>query len=236
MPWHRPGDKSVSEPLMVSLLKHICVTQPQWVKATIIKSHLVNSITVTNVKLCVQTQLSSGIISESVKLYVQTCHVLIVSIMCWYQQVMSDYFHIWHALCYTNKSGLSDSSYDNRGWHHRLRDKLLVFFLDVPLVGGLGTRTVTTITWIQLEKSHYCDIIMSMMTSQITRVSIVYSTVCSGAEQRKYQSSMTLALLIGNHWWLVDSPHKGPVTQKMFPFSDVIMLGISMLILYRNVI
>ena len=178
MPWHRPGDKSVSEPLMVSLLKHICITQPQWVKATIIRSHLVNSITVTNVKLCVQTQLSSGIISESVKLYVQTCHVLIVSIMCWYQQVMSDYFHIWHALCYTNKSGLSDSSYDNRGWHHRLRDKLLVFSLGVPLVGGLGARTVTVITWIQLEESHYCDIIMSVMVSQITGISIVCSTVC----------------------------------------------------------
>ena len=30
--WHRPGDKPLSEPLMDSLLAHLCVTQPQWVK------------------------------------------------------------------------------------------------------------------------------------------------------------------------------------------------------------
>ena len=32
MAWHRPGDKPLSEPMMVSLLMHICVTRPQWVK------------------------------------------------------------------------------------------------------------------------------------------------------------------------------------------------------------
>ena len=31
MAWRRPGDKPSSEPMMVSLLTHICVTQPQWV-------------------------------------------------------------------------------------------------------------------------------------------------------------------------------------------------------------
>ena len=31
MAWRRPGDKPLSEPMMVSLLRHICVTQPQWV-------------------------------------------------------------------------------------------------------------------------------------------------------------------------------------------------------------
>ena len=37
MAWYRPGDKPVSElnDVMVSLLMHICVTRPQWVKATI---------------------------------------------------------------------------------------------------------------------------------------------------------------------------------------------------------
>ena len=33
MAWRRPGDKPLSEPMMVSLLTHICVTWPQWVKA-----------------------------------------------------------------------------------------------------------------------------------------------------------------------------------------------------------
>ena len=32
MAWHRPGDKPLSEPVIVSLLMHICVTRPQWVK------------------------------------------------------------------------------------------------------------------------------------------------------------------------------------------------------------
>ena len=30
--WRRPGDKPLSEPMIVSLLTHICVTRPQWVK------------------------------------------------------------------------------------------------------------------------------------------------------------------------------------------------------------
>ena len=33
MAWRRPGGKPLSEPMMVSLLTHICVTRPQWVKA-----------------------------------------------------------------------------------------------------------------------------------------------------------------------------------------------------------
>ena len=32
MAWRRPGDKPLSEAMMVSLLTHICVTRPQWVK------------------------------------------------------------------------------------------------------------------------------------------------------------------------------------------------------------
>ena len=32
MAWRRPGDKPLSEPMMVNLLTHICVTGPQWVK------------------------------------------------------------------------------------------------------------------------------------------------------------------------------------------------------------
>ena len=35
MAWRRPGDKPLSEPMMVRLPTHICVTRPQWVKAKI---------------------------------------------------------------------------------------------------------------------------------------------------------------------------------------------------------
>ena len=43
------------------------------------------------------------------------------------------------------------------------------------------------------EYGHYSDVIMSVMTSQITDAPIVYSTVCTGADQRKHQSS-------ARHW------------------------------------
>ena len=64
---------------------------------------------------------------------------------------------------------------------------------------------------------------MGTMVFQIPGVSIVCSTVCSGADQRKYQSSAPLAFVRWIHQCPVDSPHKGPVTRKMFPFDDVIM-------------
>ena len=64
---------------------------------------------------------------------------------------------------------------------------------------------------------------MSAMVPQITGVSIVFSTVCSGEDRRKYQSSVSLAYVRGIHRWSVKSPHKGPVTRKMFPFDDAIM-------------
>ena len=69
----------------------------------------------------------------------------------------------------------------------------------------------------------YSDVIMSAMASQIIGVSIVCSIVCSGIDQRKHQSSASLAFVRGIHRWPVASPHKGPVTRKMFPFDDIIM-------------
>ena len=62
-----------------------------------------------------------------------------------------------------------------------------------------------------------------LCASQMTSLAIVYSTVHSGADQRKHQSSASLALVRWIHWWLVNSLHKWPVTWKMFPFDDVIM-------------
>ena len=70
---------------------------------------------------------------------------------------------------------------------------------------------------------HYSDVIMGAMASQITSLTIVYSTAYSGADQRKHQSSASLAFVRGIHRWPVNSPHKGSVTQKMFPFDDVVM-------------
>ena len=70
---------------------------------------------------------------------------------------------------------------------------------------------------------HYTGVTMSAMVSQITSPTIVYSTVYSGEDQRKHQSSASPAFVRGIHRWPVNSSHKRPVTRKMFPFDDVIM-------------
>ena len=66
--------------------------------------------------------------------------------------------------------------------------------------------------------NHYSDVIITAMESQITSLTIVYSTVYSGPDHRKHQSSASLAFVRG----LVNSPYKGPVTRKMYPCDDVI--------------
>ena len=70
---------------------------------------------------------------------------------------------------------------------------------------------------------HYSAVIMGAIASQITSLTIVYSTVNSDADQRKHQSSASLAFVRGIHRRRMNSPHKWPVTRKMFPFDDVIM-------------
>ena len=79
-------------------------------------------------------------------------------------------------------------------------------------------------SWL-IKNLHYNDVIMNGMASQITSISTVCSTVCSGTNQRniKAQSSTSLAFVRGIHWWLVGSRHKRHVTRKMFPFDHLIM-------------
>ena len=70
---------------------------------------------------------------------------------------------------------------------------------------------------------HYDDVITGAIASQITSLTIVYSTDYSGAYQSKHQSSTSLAFVWGIHRGPVNSPHKWPITRKMSPFDDVIM-------------
>ena len=70
---------------------------------------------------------------------------------------------------------------------------------------------------------HYNDVIMSLIVSQITSLTIVYTTVYSDTDQRKHQSSASLAFVWGIYRGPVNSPHKWPVTRKIFAFDDVIM-------------
>ena len=86
------------------------------------------------------------------------------------------------------------------------------------LVGEHSTNTKNNLCtrWhrdTEMLSTHYNDVIMGAITSKITSLTIVYSTDYSDTDQRKHQSSASLAF-----------PHKGPVTRKMFPFDDVIMI------------
>ena len=64
---------------------------------------------------------------------------------------------------------------------------------------------------------------MTTLASEITSLTVVYSIVYSGVNQRKHQSSASLAFVREIHQGPVNFPHKWPVTRKMFPFDDVIM-------------
>ena len=64
---------------------------------------------------------------------------------------------------------------------------------------------------------------MGTIAPQITSLAIVYSTVYSGTDQGKHQSSASLAFVWGIHRGPVNSPRKWPVTRQIFSFDDVII-------------
>ena len=70
-------------------------------------------------------------------------------------------------------------------------------------------------------KISYTQYNTSAVVWYITNISIGVNKQC--ADQRKHQSSASLALVSRIHQWPVKSQHIRPVTWKMFPFDDVIM-------------
>ena len=89
---------------------------------------------------------------------------------------------------------------------------------------------VTSWNWTLLKlpslaPAHYSGIIMGTIASQITSLTIVYSNVYSDADRRskKTPKIRVTGHMRGIHRGPVNSPHKWPVTRKMFPFDDVIM-------------
>ena len=83
-------------------------------------------------------------------------------------------------------------------------------------------RAMVILIWEE-STGYYNDVIMGAIASQITSLAIVFSTVCLDTDQRKHKSSASLAFVRGIHRRPVNSPHKWPVTRKMFPFDDIIM-------------
>ena len=96
--------------------------------------------------------------------------------------------------------------------------------LEVLILHILGPKP--SLQWCHMSVMHYSDVTMIAMASQITGFSIVYWTVCSGADQWQHQKFTSLAFVREIHRWPLNSQNKGTVTRKMFPFDDVVM-GIS---------
>ena len=71
--------------------------------------------------------------------------------------------------------------------------------------------------------SHYNDVIIGMMPSQITSLTIVYSTVYSDTDQRKHQSLHVTGLCAGNSLVTGGFPAQMASNMEIFPFDDVIM-------------
>ena len=129
---------------------------------------------------------------------------------------------MWHFIGNWNDTGhttisLKDTEFVRQLWNI---SKQVFQIIKMPL-HFLSARLLPS----QSRMKHYSDVIMSTMASQITSVSMVCSTVCSGTDQRKRQSSALLSFVWGIHRSPVNSPQKRPVTRKMFPFGDVIMIS-----------
>ena len=87
----------------------------------------------------------------------------------------------------------------------------------------LAPKILQFLKALHFSSNYYNDVIMSLRASQITSLTSLYSTVYSGADQRKHQSSTSLGFVRGINRWPVNSPHKRPLTRKMFPFDDVFL-------------
>ena len=95
-----------------------------------------------------------------------------------------------------------------------------MFFSGWTCGGGSAATIIVSILQPGSLFTHYNDVLMSGMASQITSLTIVYTKIYSGVDQRKHQSSASLAFVGGIQRW----PHKGPLTRKMFPFDDAIVI------------
>ena len=131
--------------------------------------------------------------------------------------IIRDVYHLWKSQILL-WCVISIADFDV---YHILKSQILLWCV-ISIADFVVQETLVTL--YAKNHDHYSDVIMGAMASQIISLTIIYSTVYSGADQRKHKSSTSLAFVRGIHRWPVNSPHKGPPTRKMFPFDDVIMM------------
>ena len=79
--------------------------------------------------------------------------------------------------------------------------------------------------WFEMPQgSHYNDVIMSAMASQITSLTVVLANRLFRRKSKKTSKLRVTGFCAGNSPVAGEFPHKGPVTRKMFPFDDFIMM------------
>ena len=81
------------------------------------------------------------------------------------------------------------------GWAHSTKWPMGLDCCDCAVIEECTVNLMRKVR--HLEIRHYNDAIMSLITSQITSLTIVYSIVFSDADQRKHQSSAVLAFVCG---------------------------------------
>ena len=109
-------------------------------------------------------------------------------------------------------------------WLHEVAENSLLSTGCNPLNGLLAyMQQWTGSKLIRVVIIHNDDVMTAAIASLVTSLTIVYSTVYSDADQRRHQSSASLAFVWVIHRVPVNSPHKWPVTRKMFPFDDFIV-------------
>ena len=129
----------------------------------------------------------------------------------------------FHAVTWVHSAlRLSDPKYTRTVSQQAANVIITPLLHQIDVIMTLLLHKVSTGMWPPVY--HYDDVIMSAIASRITSLTSVYLIVYSRTDQRKHQSSASLALMRGNHRRPVNSPHKGPVTRKMVPFDDVIMI------------
>ena len=102
-----------------------------------------------------------------------------------FQWNITQMFHSWKG---TSNSGLQNHYGDVTCGLWQFKSQATQLFVQQPFQANNKENIKDTLLAICNPPlmTHYNDVIMSVMASQITYVLIVYSTVCSDADQRKH--------------------------------------------------
>ena len=139
-------------------------------------------------------------------------------------------FNVWNNYCEISLRWTSEELVDNKStvgqimaWCHQVTSYYLTQFWSSSLMSYGVTRGpfyqhelpfITAWRSDYIVYKHYNDIIMTTIVSQITSLTVVYSTVYSDADQRKHQSSASLAFVWGVSRWIPRT--KGQLRGKCF--------------------